>query len=274
MKEKEPSVSPLAKIFQGKVEPFAYWTNEQRGAPNPIIRGALFSALTRSVKREMLNNEHIVTLDGVDLIYTGPRLDQHDLDTWLNVVHLMNKNKTAETLEVTTYAYLKSIDKSVSTTTKQAFLASLKRLKNANLDLKFKNGQYWGSLIDEVLIDETKSVGLIEIKINKRIQALFQPTTFTKLDWNVRKSLESKPLAQWLHAFYSSHKSPFPYSIKKIKELCGNNTADIHKFKQLLRRAAQQVTNSFADQGEVVVFLFEDDLIKCHKADKKKELKA
>src|SRR2546430_5815497 len=75
------------------------------------------------------------------------------------------------------------------------------------------------------------------------------PRGWTGLDWQQRRRLRRKPLALWLHAFYSTHAEPFPYSVAKLRELSGGQTAVIKRFRQNLRAALKQLKAAGAIQG-------------------------
>ncbi len=72
------------------------------------------------------------------------------------------------------------------------------------------------------------------------INPVWQSFSSERLDgnrWEQRKDLRRHPLAQWLHAFYSTHEKPFRYKVETIKELCGSEVEELWKFRQVLRRA-------------------------------------
>lgn len=56
--------------------------------PNGILRSALFGAIAKG-KRRYIDGEKLAALDGIEISYTGQRLDQGDLDVWESVLHVM-----------------------------------------------------------------------------------------------------------------------------------------------------------------------------------------
>ena len=64
---------------------------------------------------------------------------------------------------------------------------------------------------------------------------------YSKIQWEERSKL--KPLAKWLHAFYSSHAEPEPIHIKKIMQLSGSKTKSFKHFKSNLKSSLKELIN-------------------------------
>jgi len=84
------------------------WPEAVRGVPNGILRSALFGAVKRG-KRRYMERESIAAVDGIDLIYTGPRLDQADLDVLEGALHLARLITLGNRIEFTEKSFLKLI---------------------------------------------------------------------------------------------------------------------------------------------------------------------
>jgi len=84
------------------------WPEPMRGVPNGILRSALFGAVKRG-KRRYMEREAVAAVDGIDLIYTGPRLDQADLDVWEGALHLARLIPLGDRIEFTEKGFLKLI---------------------------------------------------------------------------------------------------------------------------------------------------------------------
>src|SRR5436305_6064793 len=67
------------------------WPEAVRGAPNDILRSALFAAI-QGKGRAFLKQHLIVAYDGNQIKYTGEQLDQSDLDVWEYVLHLARQH--------------------------------------------------------------------------------------------------------------------------------------------------------------------------------------
>ena len=69
-----------------KVIQLPLWPEPKRGAPNAVLRGALFAAVHKD--RRYMDRELLAAQDGIKVRFTGKQLDQSDLDVWEQVLHL------------------------------------------------------------------------------------------------------------------------------------------------------------------------------------------
>jgi hypothetical protein len=75
-KDESSSGKPLA--LQGSnVVRLPVWPEPVRGVPNGMLRSALFGAIKKGPRRYM-EGEEIAAQDGIEIRYTGQRLDQGD----------------------------------------------------------------------------------------------------------------------------------------------------------------------------------------------------
>jgi hypothetical protein len=86
---------------------------------------------------------------------------------------------------------------------------------------------YFSSLIDHGIRD-TKT-GHYTIQLSKSLIKLYAQTTW--VDFEQRAKLRRKPLAQFLHGYYSSHKKPYPIKIETIHKLSGSKNKQMANFK-------------------------------------------
>ena len=82
------------------------WPEPVRAVPNGFLRSALFGAIARG-KRRYIDGEQLAALDGIEIRYTGQRLDQSDLDVWESVLHAVRVQALGSQCRVTSYALLK-----------------------------------------------------------------------------------------------------------------------------------------------------------------------
>lgn len=100
------------------------------------------------------------------------------------------------------------------------------------------------------------------ISIPPTMAELFGSSQYTFVNWEVRKELARAPLAQWLHAFFSSHRSPLPYSLRKLHELSGSENAELRSFRQKVKKALASITKATEKHGESFVgSIDEKDLV-------------
>ncbi|KGV64505.1 plasmid replication initiator TrfA [Burkholderia pseudomallei] len=100
------SIDLLASIRQRNMEraladaQLPLWPEPMRGVPNGVLRSALFGAIKRG-KRRYMERESIACVSGVSIVYTGPRLDQSDLDVWEGALHLARVAKLGNRIDFT-----------------------------------------------------------------------------------------------------------------------------------------------------------------------------
>lgn len=201
------------------------WPDTMRGVPNSVLRSALFGAFGRG-KRKYLRREPISSVEGVAIFYTGQRLDQSDLDVWEGVLHLSRNLKLGERIEFTARGLLRMIGRggptgeSIGKSDREWLKSVFARLKATSVEFQQGPYAYAGSLIDEYFRDD--SSGRYVLTLNPRMKVLFSRDGWSSVDWEIRSALRGHPLAQWLHGFYSSHASPFPYKVDTLHTLCGS----------------------------------------------------
>jgi hypothetical protein len=113
---------------------------------------------------------------------------------------------------------------------------------------------FWGSLLPRGAADDTTAQYIVEI--NRGLIRLFD-RGFTQIDWDQRRSLRRKPLAQWLHLYFSSHAKPFPVSVSWLREKSGSRSASLRSFRQKLKTALAEIQRI----GVVVSWKIEGDVV-------------
>lgn len=256
-REGQAEATPPAKPPSAMVQ-LPTWPEAVRGIPNGVLRSALFGAIKKGPRR-YLEREEIHALDGIRIIYTGPRLDQGDLDVWETVLHLVRLLPLGEEFRITAYQFLKILGLTNTGPNRDTLDRRLHRLKANGVEIEIRRYSYEGSLIDEVYRD--KDTLEYVLRLNPKLRALFEKDQWTMVDWAVRMALSGQPLAQWLHGFYSTHAKPYPLSVEKLHQLCGSETEEIWKFKQLLARALESVSQACAKHGQAFNGEIQGDLV-------------
>jgi hypothetical protein len=216
------------------------WSDSVRGVPNAVLRSALFSVI-RQGKRKSIFKEKLASSGNITVIFTGFKLDQADLDVWQRVIHL-SKEKLGQQVIFTANSFLSDINRAASGASYKWLKDSLTRLQSAVVEIKDGSKTFSGQLIHNYYVDEqTKK---IVVQLNPQLSFLLGNDQWTGLDWKQRKKLLGKPLALWLHSFYSSHSEPFEYKIETIWQLCGSETIELFKFKQNLSDALKDLSEA------------------------------
>lgn len=238
------------------------WPEVVRGVPNGMLRSALFGAVKKGSRR-YIEGEKVAALDGIEIRYTGQRLDQGDLDVWESVLHVARLQEIGKQCRFTAYAMLKLLGKTDAGTNRETLHKRLMRLKANAIEVQQGRYSYAGSLIDDVYRDEeTHEYVLI---LNPKLHALFTADQFTQIEWRVRHALNGHQFAQWLHGFYASHAKPFPMRPETLLKLCGSEDASPSSGRQKLRKALDAVVEASKAYGEGFSYAVMGDLVHVEK---------
>ena len=238
------------------------WPEPVRAVPNGFLRSALFGAIAKGQRRYM-DGEQVAAVDGIEIRYTGQRLDQGDLDVWESVLHVTRLQNMGEQCRFTAYSLLKLMGKADAGTNRETLHKRLIRLKANAVEIQQGRYSYAGSLIDDVYRD--KHTHEYVLTLNPKLRPLFASDQFTVLQWAVRQDLHGQQIAQWLHGFYASHAAPFPVKVETLLKLCGSGAVDPHSSKQKLRKALDAVREASAAHSEGFSYEIKGDLVHVEK---------
>lgn len=223
------------------------WPDEVRGIPNITLRSALFGS-SRSSSQAYLQRAEIYTQRPTQMRYTGPRLDQGDLDVWITLLHIARRKAMGKAFKTSAYELLKQQGKTDAGNNRKTLYKRLFRLAAATLEIRASRHSYTGGLIDSMYRDEITHE--LVITLNHELCKLFGPNEFTHIDWSVRRSLNSKPLAQWLHGYLSSHAEPIPVSVNTLMLMAGSLDESASSREQNLRRALDSLQRASDLHGQ------------------------
>lgn len=235
--EVEVNEKRMAEIIQLPIQ-LPIWPDKVRGVPNSILRSALFGIVRRG-RRMYVEERKIASIVGINIIYSGPQLDQADLDVWEECLQL-SRDQVGNKIEFSSHAFLKKIQRSTGKHDHDWLKKSLKRLQSAVVEITDGKRAYSGQLIHDYYRDgKTKRNVII---INPKILSLYGKNGWTGIDQSQRLALKSQPLAQWLHVFYSTHANPYSYKVSTLRELCGSEAKELWIFRQQLKKSFAQVS--------------------------------
>jgi hypothetical protein len=252
-KERQPLPAAAPKAVQ-----LPLWPEPARAVPNGFLRSALFGAI-RKGRRRYINGERLASLDGIEIRYTGQRLDQGDLDVWMSVLHAVRMQQMGSRCRVTSYALLKIMGKTDTGKNRATLQERITRLVASAVTVKQGRYTYIGSLLRFAAKDEETQEWVIEA--DEKMVSLFAADQFTLVEWAVRQALDGHPLAQWLHGFYASHAKPFPLKIETLHRLCGSDAALMSDYAKTLRKALDAVAEACAAHGEEFSYEIRGDLV-------------
>ena len=230
------------------------WPEPKRGAPNSFIRSALFAAI-QSKDRQFLKEAVLASQDGITIKYTGEQLNQSDLDVWETIVHLARDQPLGTIASFTAHGLLKALGLPTGNSQHKQLHSTLLRLTACAVEVEHDGKTYFGPLIKSGAKDDvTRHYG---IELNKGIIKLFGDAQWTALDWNQRQELRGQPLAQALHAFYSSHRAPFSVKLATLQAYPGSRNKQAASFKRQVLAALEQLVNV----GFLVSYEIKDGLV-------------
>lgn len=245
----------VAKRNAAKIAELPIWPEQQRGIPSMVLRSALFAAV-QGKNRVYLSRVVIACQKGWEIRFSGMQLNQSDLDVWEQALHLAREHPLGTQCEFPIYTFLKNMGRGTGKSDKEWLINVFARLIGCGVELTDNDLQvtYGGSLL-EFYYDKKAERYLI--KFNPQILAVYE-RGWTAINWQQRQQLRGKPLALWLHGYYSSHAKPYPVKISTLQALSGSKTATLRKFKQLLKTAFDELMtigflNSYQFQDELVV---------------------
>lgn len=238
------------------------WPDAVRAVPNGFLRSALFGAIKRGARRYM-QDELVAAVDGVEISYTGQRLDQGDLDVWESVLHVVRMQELSSQCRITSYALLKLLGQTDTGSNRATLQTRIVRLRANALTVKQGRYTYIGGLLAGAAKDEETQEWVIEL--DAKMRPLFADDGFTQIEWTVRQALSGQPLAQWLHGFYASHARPYPTKVETLHRLCGSEQSLMSDFKKKLRKALDALAEASASNGEGFSYEIQDDLVHVQK---------
>lgn len=247
---REQGLLPLGEVPTpppAKVVKLPLWPEAVRAVPNGVLRSALFGAIRRGPRR-YLDRERVAAIEGVEIEYTGQRLDQGDLDVWECVLHMARSQGMGQECRFTAYAMLKMLGKADTGGNREVLHKKLLRLRANAVEMKQRRFSYIGGLLDEAYKDNATHEYVVVI--NTKLHPFFAADQFTQIDWVVRRGLDGQPLAQWLHGFYASHAEPYPMNMATLLRLSGSENAEPRSGRQKLRQALEAVKKASKIHGQ------------------------
>lgn len=232
--------------------PLGQWADDLRGCPNAMLRSELFCAGKPPTRREFFERMQLAqSLAPYTVKYTGPRLYQPDMDVWLELVHRARQLPAGCEVSFSARAMLRSLGRSDGKSDRDWLAATFARLRATALDISRKDPQtgrtrgYIRGLVKS--LDYHSDQKVWSACLDPEITTLFAPDLHTWIDTKARQELRKSYLAQWLHAYFSSHRKPRPISVKRLHELSGSANAALRDFRRRLREAMTHV--AFVEQA-------------------------
>lgn len=239
----EPEKKAPAKVIQ-----LPLWPERTRGAPNSFLRSALFAAIQGKGRRP-LKHALLGSIQGLTVKFTGWQLDQSDLDVWEQAVHLARLHPLGNICHFTANAFLKAMGRSNGKKDYEWLHGAITRLVACAVEIRSGTKVFTGSLLASCARDEATSVYKLTLDLDTI--KLYGSADWTGIEWEQRQALRGKPLALWLHGFYSSHAAAYPLKVDTLRALSGSGTKESRKFKQNLKAAFADLEAAAGIKGTV-----------------------
>jgi len=240
-KARGPVELPVVPAAPPKSLQLPLWPEPVRGVPNSVLRSALFGAIKRG-KRAYQDAVKKASVDGVTVVHSGPQLDQADLDVWEQCLHLARTGGLGLEIRFTAHGFLKAIGRGTGKSQHEWLKTVLRRLMTSLVELEDGKKAYAGQLVHHWARDDETGHHCIEI--NPKIASMYGNDGWTQIEWQQRQTLKKHPLAQWLHGFYSTHATPYPYKVETLHQLCGSEAERLDHYREKLRKALDEVSDA------------------------------
>lgn len=259
---KDREISKALESFRQSIEARAgaqilqlpLWPNAKRGTPNSFLRSALFSAI-QTKDRKYIDGVELASQEGTRIKYTGQQLNQEDLTLWETLVHLAKEHPLGNVCSFTAHGILKAMDLNTGGDEHARLHKGIIRLAGGISEITHQGKTYFGALIKSGVKDELTSH--YNIELNRDLIKLYGETQWTAIDWPQRLELRRKPLAQALHGYYSSHRTPHPVKLTTLQRLTGSRNPQPASFKRQCRAAL----NTLVEVGFLQGFIIEGELV-------------
>lgn len=244
----------LAKKRKNVAVQLPLWEEGKRGTPNSFLRSSLFAAI-QGKDRYLTKNEVLYAQKGITVKYSGERLNQEDLTLWETLAHLARESPLGTECSFTGYGILKAMRIPTGGNNRKRLHEGITRLAGAMVEITHADRQYFGTLIECGKRDKEENI--YYLRLNHELIYLYGDTKYTAIDWEQRLELRRKPLAQALHAFYSTHREPYPVKLETLHQLIGSRNSEFRSFKRQVKIALEVLVaigflQSYQIEGDLV----------------------
>lgn len=244
----------IKKRNENSIIQFPLWPEVKRGTPNSFLRSALFSAI-QGKDRMYMEEVTLFSQKGITVKYTGMQLNQEDLTLWETLAYLAKPYPLGNECVLTAHSILKELGLPTGGKNHKVLHSGIIRLTACAVEIMHEGRVFFGSMIEGGVKDEVTS--FYNIRLNRDLIKLYGNTQWTAIDWQQRLALRRKPLAQYLHGYYSSHLEPYPVKISTLHGLAGSQNSQLKDFKRQVKAALEALVSigflqSYQIEGDLV----------------------
>jgi hypothetical protein len=209
----------------------------ERVAPTLWLRSAIFGVVERGARSNVFEKTLPTPWVKGELLFSGPELDQSDLDVMLQAIHMASSQGVVERpLVFSDKAMLQALQKTYSSGNREWLRATLSRLTSSKITIR-EDGDTRGREF-HFLREQAWDNGRRAVVVTESAVRLFADEAYTVLQWKARLSLPTS-LAKWLHGFLMSQPTTTNgVGLKILKDLSGVPASrPMKKFKYDLKQA-------------------------------------
>jgi len=207
--------------------------DDRRPAPNAVVRSAVFGVVRRG-RRQRVTDMQVAAPQGWEIAITGWRLDQLDLDIWLEIMHAAGGCQPGSDVRFQLHTLMKRLGHKTreGTSNYDSLKGRLRQL--AQTTVSFASGSregVAGAFFAGFAIDNTTGEGLCIT--NPLLRPLFEDITHLNIEQ--RRALGQNQLAKALHALLASHAEWLPMRVETLMRRVGAEYASLRFFKRDLK---------------------------------------
>jgi hypothetical protein len=214
--------------------------------PNYLARTPLFAPI-QAGRRQIHDNTHLASPEGVEVVFNGKQLDMADQDVFMLALKFAQGVDLNAPVRVNRALFLKGLG--WKATGKRAAFGksayewldqSFQRLTQGTLSIRTKRYKAHLSLVSDWSQDS--ETGDWEFTIGGKIRTLFQNDEFSFIDLRKRQEITVRvDMAKWLQSYAASHtRGLHRISVVKLKAWCGYSSP-IRKFREALSEALTEL---------------------------------
>ncbi len=223
--QKAADAAERAKVYQ-----LAFWPDDERAMPGDFIACALFCVARRT---EYVTSDHLASINGLTVIFTGKRMNQVHADVWMGIMHLARERSQGDVVRFHLRELLALIGRHTHQSQRRQLVNAIRQLQATSVLIQDdeKRKRFGGSLLPRHEEDDgAEGDTSFAIDISRELARVLSGR-FWRIDWELRKQLQNKPLALWLQTYFTRFEKPV--SVEQLHALSGSG-ASLKKFRQNL----------------------------------------
>lgn len=222
---------------QAQVYQLAFWPDDERALPGDFIACALFTACKTT---SHVTRAELASINGLSVIFTGKRLTQVHADVWMGIMHLARERYSGETVSFRERTLLELIGRHTRQRQRAELKSWVSELQATSVLIQddAKQKRFGGSLLPWHEEDDGDGHTYFVVDISRELAKILSGN-FWRIDWELRKRLQNKPLALWLQTYFARFNKR-PVAVRHLHALSGS-TAKLKMFRYHLARALDEL---------------------------------